>query len=148
MGSAISMNEKRNAYRVLVGKTEGKRPLGRSRHSHDMLYIYIRILRPRKMSQCSSPSLKSPSSCYAFSSSVLPYIPPQLSSVHTVGYCGLVDIGHSGKPRDPSFTEYMGHKENPRREICKLVYTPRAVALKTKALRTAAIMVVASSFSC
>jgi hypothetical protein len=26
------MEEKRNAYRVLVGKCEGKRPLGRSWH--------------------------------------------------------------------------------------------------------------------
>jgi hypothetical protein len=30
MGRAYSMNgEKRNAYRILVGKTEEKRPLGR-----------------------------------------------------------------------------------------------------------------------
>jgi hypothetical protein len=26
------MEEKRNAYRILVGKPEGKRPLGRPRH--------------------------------------------------------------------------------------------------------------------
>jgi hypothetical protein len=26
------MGEKRDAYRVLVGKSEGKRPLGRTRH--------------------------------------------------------------------------------------------------------------------
>jgi hypothetical protein len=32
MGRACSTNgEKRNAYRILVGKPEGKRPLGRSR---------------------------------------------------------------------------------------------------------------------
>jgi hypothetical protein len=29
------MREKRNAYRVLVGKPEGKRPLERHRHRHD-----------------------------------------------------------------------------------------------------------------
>jgi hypothetical protein len=33
MGRACSMHgEKRNAYRVLVGKTEGNRPLGRTRY--------------------------------------------------------------------------------------------------------------------
>jgi hypothetical protein len=33
MGGAYSMNEeKRVAYRLLVGKPEGKRPLGRPRH--------------------------------------------------------------------------------------------------------------------
>jgi hypothetical protein len=33
MGRACSMNgSKRNAYIILVGKPEGKRPLGRSRH--------------------------------------------------------------------------------------------------------------------
>jgi hypothetical protein len=26
------MGEKRNAYRILVGRSEGKRPLGRPRH--------------------------------------------------------------------------------------------------------------------
>jgi hypothetical protein len=32
MGGACSTNgEKRNAYRILVGKPEGKRPLGRPR---------------------------------------------------------------------------------------------------------------------
>jgi hypothetical protein len=32
MGRAYSTNgEKRNAYRILVGKPEGKKPLGRSR---------------------------------------------------------------------------------------------------------------------
>jgi hypothetical protein len=30
-GHAARMGEKRNAYRILVGKPEGKRPLGRSR---------------------------------------------------------------------------------------------------------------------
>jgi hypothetical protein len=33
MGGTCSTNgEKRNAYRLLVGKPEGKRPLGRPRH--------------------------------------------------------------------------------------------------------------------
>jgi hypothetical protein len=33
MGRACSTNgEKRNTYRLLVGKTEGKKPLGRPRH--------------------------------------------------------------------------------------------------------------------
>jgi hypothetical protein len=30
-GHVARMREKRNAYRILVGKLEGKRPLGRSR---------------------------------------------------------------------------------------------------------------------
>ena len=31
-GHVVHMGEERGAYRVLVGKTEGRRPLGRSRH--------------------------------------------------------------------------------------------------------------------
>jgi hypothetical protein len=31
-GHVARMGEKRNAYRLLVGKPEGKRPLGRPRH--------------------------------------------------------------------------------------------------------------------
>jgi hypothetical protein len=31
MGRACSMVHKRNAYRILVGKREGKRPLGKPR---------------------------------------------------------------------------------------------------------------------
>jgi hypothetical protein len=31
MGRAYRMGETRNAYRILVGKPEGKRPLGRTR---------------------------------------------------------------------------------------------------------------------
>jgi hypothetical protein len=31
-GHVAQMEEKRNAYRLLVGKPEGKRPLGRPRH--------------------------------------------------------------------------------------------------------------------
>jgi hypothetical protein len=32
VGHVARMGEKRNVYRLLVGKPEGKRPLGRSRH--------------------------------------------------------------------------------------------------------------------
>jgi hypothetical protein len=31
-GHVARMEEKRNAYRILVGKPEGRRPLGRPRH--------------------------------------------------------------------------------------------------------------------
>jgi hypothetical protein len=31
-GHVAPMGKKRNAYRILVGKAEGKRPLGRPRH--------------------------------------------------------------------------------------------------------------------
>jgi hypothetical protein len=34
-GNIARMGEKRNAYRILVGKPEGKRPLGRPRHRWD-----------------------------------------------------------------------------------------------------------------
>jgi hypothetical protein len=44
MGKACSTNgETRNAYRILVGKPEGKRPLGRSRRRWvDNIKIYLR----------------------------------------------------------------------------------------------------------
>jgi hypothetical protein len=32
VGHVAQMGEKRNAYRLFVGKPEGKRPLGRPRH--------------------------------------------------------------------------------------------------------------------
>jgi hypothetical protein len=32
LGHVERLGEKRNAYRILVGKPEGKRPLGRRRH--------------------------------------------------------------------------------------------------------------------
>jgi hypothetical protein len=32
-GHVVHMGERRDAYRVLVGKPEGKRPLGRPRHT-------------------------------------------------------------------------------------------------------------------
>jgi hypothetical protein len=34
-GNVVRMGEKRNAYRVLVGKPEGERPLGRPRRRWD-----------------------------------------------------------------------------------------------------------------
>jgi hypothetical protein len=34
-GHVASMGEKRNAYRILVGKPEGKRPLGTHRHRRE-----------------------------------------------------------------------------------------------------------------
>jgi hypothetical protein len=37
------MGEKRNGYRIMVGKPEGKRPLGRPRHGWvDNMKIYLR----------------------------------------------------------------------------------------------------------
>jgi hypothetical protein len=36
------MKEKRNAYRILVGKPEGKRPLGRPRREWEMLKMDLR----------------------------------------------------------------------------------------------------------
>jgi hypothetical protein len=40
------IGEKRNAYRLLVGKPEGKRPLGRLRHSWtDNINMDLKILR-------------------------------------------------------------------------------------------------------
>jgi hypothetical protein len=32
VGHVVCMGEMRNAYKILVGKPEGKRPLGRPRH--------------------------------------------------------------------------------------------------------------------
>jgi hypothetical protein len=47
MGSACSTNgEKRNAYRLLVGKPEGKRPRGRPRRRWvDNYKMYLREIR-------------------------------------------------------------------------------------------------------
>jgi hypothetical protein len=42
-GHVTLMGAKRNAYRILVGKPEGKRPLGRPRHRWlDNIKIYLR----------------------------------------------------------------------------------------------------------
>jgi hypothetical protein len=42
-GHVARMEEKRNAYRILVGKPEGKRPLGRPiRKWVDNIRIYLR----------------------------------------------------------------------------------------------------------
>jgi hypothetical protein len=41
-GHVARMGEKRNAYRLLVGKPEGKRPLGRPRRRWvDNIWIYL-----------------------------------------------------------------------------------------------------------
>jgi hypothetical protein len=46
MGRACSTNgEKRNAYRILLGEPEGKRPLGRSRRRWvDNISIDLRVM--------------------------------------------------------------------------------------------------------
>jgi hypothetical protein len=42
-GNAARMGAKRNAYRILVGKPEGKKPLGRPRRRYaDSNKIYLR----------------------------------------------------------------------------------------------------------
>jgi hypothetical protein len=42
-GHVARMGEKRNAYRILVGKPDGKRPLGRPRHRWlDNIKMYLR----------------------------------------------------------------------------------------------------------
>jgi hypothetical protein len=44
MGRTCCTHEKRNAYRILVGKPDGKRPLGRHRHWWvDNIKIDLRI---------------------------------------------------------------------------------------------------------
>jgi hypothetical protein len=51
MGGACSTNgdeEKRNAYRILVGKSEGKRPLGRPRRR----WVYNIKIDLRDMGWC------------------------------------------------------------------------------------------------
>jgi hypothetical protein len=45
LGHVACMADKRNAYRILVRKPEGKRLLGRSRHGWDNdIKMYIRLL--------------------------------------------------------------------------------------------------------
>jgi hypothetical protein len=42
-GNVVRMGEKWNAYRILMGKPEGKRPLGRRRHKcEDNIKIGLR----------------------------------------------------------------------------------------------------------
>jgi hypothetical protein len=42
-GHVARMGEERNAYRILVGKSEGRRPLGRPRHRWvDSIKIVLR----------------------------------------------------------------------------------------------------------
>jgi hypothetical protein len=41
-GNVVRMGEKRNAYRVLMEKPEGKRPLGRSRRKWDNINMDLR----------------------------------------------------------------------------------------------------------
>jgi hypothetical protein len=44
-GYVARMGEKRNAYRILVGKSEGKRPLGRPRRRWvDNIKIHLRVM--------------------------------------------------------------------------------------------------------
>jgi hypothetical protein len=49
-GHVARMGEKRNVYRLLVGKSEGKRPLGRPRHrwtdniKMDLLEIVVSVV--------------------------------------------------------------------------------------------------------
>jgi hypothetical protein len=40
-GHVARMGEKRNAYRILVGKPEGKRPLGRPRRRWEIILEWI-----------------------------------------------------------------------------------------------------------
>jgi hypothetical protein len=42
-GHVATMGEMRNAYNILIGKPEGKRPLGRTKHRwEDNIGIYLR----------------------------------------------------------------------------------------------------------
>jgi hypothetical protein len=43
-GHVARIGEKRNVYRLLVGKPEGKRPLGRPRHRWDLLEIGLNVV--------------------------------------------------------------------------------------------------------
>ena len=44
-GHVASMEESRNAYRVIVGKSEGKRPLGRPRRRlEDNIKMHLRVV--------------------------------------------------------------------------------------------------------
>jgi hypothetical protein len=43
VGHITRMGEKRNAYRSLVGKPEGRRPLGRPRRRYLMIVMFISL---------------------------------------------------------------------------------------------------------
>jgi hypothetical protein len=46
MGYVARMRELRNAYKILVGKLEGKRPLGRPRcREEDNIKMYLKEIR-------------------------------------------------------------------------------------------------------
>jgi hypothetical protein len=42
-GHVVRMGEKRNAYRLLVGKPDGRRPLGRPRRRMDLVEVGWRV---------------------------------------------------------------------------------------------------------
>ena len=58
-GNVVRMGEKRNAYRVLVGEPEGKRPLGRRRHSWKNNIKVFKIFYCRRWASYSIQDLSS-----------------------------------------------------------------------------------------
>jgi hypothetical protein len=45
VGHVAHMGEMRNAYNILVGKLEGKRPVGRPRHRWENIRVDLREIR-------------------------------------------------------------------------------------------------------